>query len=44
MPLDFNKQEFMDACIDLVKRNEVQNGYIRPIIYYGYGKMGLNPK
>ena len=43
MPLEFSKQDLKDACIDLVKRNEVKNGYIRPIIYYGYGKMGLNP-
>ena len=31
------------ACVDLINKNGIKQGYLRPIAYYGYGKMGLNP-
>jgi len=31
------------ACIDVVKENNFQGCYIRPIIWRGYGGIGLNP-
>lgn len=43
MNVPFSKQEIIDAVIETVSKNEVDSGYIRPIIYYGYGKMGLDP-
>jgi len=41
--IPFSKSEIERAIIETVKKNEISSGYIRPIVYYGYGKMGLNP-
>ena len=37
-------KELKDACVELVRRNDVQESYIRPIAYTEYGEMGLNPQ
>lgn len=44
MELSFTSQNLMDACVDLVVRNWINSGYIRPIIYFWYSKMWLYPK
>ncbi len=41
--IPFSKDEIIKATIELIKINKILSGYIRPIVYYGYGKMGLNP-
>lgn len=43
MDLGYSKQQLEKACIDTVKANGMDECYIRPIAYYGYGKMGVNP-
>ena len=43
MEIPFSKQELIDGTLDLIKNIEVNEWYIRPIAYYGYGKMWLNP-
>jgi branched-chain amino acid aminotransferase len=43
MPFAYSKQEIIDAIIDTTRANELEAGYIRPICFYGYGKMGVNP-
>lgn len=43
MELHYNKQEIMDAIIQTVHQNKIEAGYIRPLAYFGYGKMGVNP-
>lgn len=43
MDLPYNKQQITDAIILTVKENKLEEGYIRPLVYYGYGKMGINP-
>jgi len=43
MEVPYSKEEIIQATIDLVKKSWVDSWYIRPIIYYGYGKMWLNP-
>lgn len=42
--IPFSKEEIIKACQDLVIKNNIKNWYIRPIVYYGYGKMWLYPK
>jgi branched-chain amino acid aminotransferase len=38
----FSQEELEEAQIELLKRNDFkQNVYIRPLIFLGYGKMGL---
>ncbi len=39
----FTMDEMVDACKDTVRINGIQECYIRPLIYLGYGEMGLNP-
>ncbi len=43
MDLGYSRQELEKAAIETVKANRVEECYIRPIAYYGYGKMGVNP-
>ncbi len=39
----FSPQELIDATKQTVRVNGLDACYIRPIIYLGYGEMGLNP-
>lgn len=43
MKLPYTKNELIEACRRIVKVNKLKEGYIRPLCFYGYGKMGLNP-
>jgi branched-chain amino acid aminotransferase len=43
MDLGYTKQQLEQAIIETVKANDMEECYIRPIAYYGYGKMGVNP-
>ena len=44
MNVPYSLEELMQAHIDVVKDAGVEECYIRPIIYHGYGRMGVNPK
>jgi branched-chain amino acid aminotransferase len=43
MPVPYSSEELQAATRELVARNELRSCYIRPIVYRGYGSMGLNP-
>lgn len=43
MELPFSKKEMMRAVADSVKKNGYSECYIRPVVFRGYGAMGLNP-
>jgi len=43
MKIPFSKEEMFNAVKETVKINKVDAGYIRPICFFGYGKIGLNP-
>lgn len=43
MRIPFSEADLVRACIDVVAKNSLKKGYLRPIAYYGYGKMGVNP-
>ncbi len=43
MKVPFSRTELEKACVALVKKNKVKSCYIRPILFYGYGEMKLNP-
>jgi branched-chain amino acid aminotransferase len=43
MPLPYSDEELRAATRELVARNGLSSCYIRPIVYRGYGTMGLNP-
>jgi branched-chain amino acid aminotransferase len=40
---DYTADELAQACIDTVKKNELTNCYIRPMVVRGYGTPGINP-
>lgn len=40
----FSQKEISRAIIDTVKVNKLKECYIRPLVYIGYGAMGLYPK
>ncbi len=44
MNIEFSRVELERAVIDTIIANDVgEELYVRPIAYYGYGKMGVNP-
>jgi len=44
MDLPFSKQQVNQAHIDVVKANQLQSCYFRPMAFYGAGKLGVAPK
>lgn len=44
MDMPYSKEEIKDAIIKTVKANKMKECYIRPLVYIGYGAMGLYPK
>tara|TARA_Y100000294_G_scaffold146542_1_gene142136 strand:+ start:1703 stop:2617 length:915 start_codon:yes stop_codon:yes gene_type:complete len=43
MKIPFSNEEIFDAIKETVKVNKLKSCYIRPLVYLGYGPMGLNP-
>ncbi|HZL07561.1 MAG TPA: branched-chain amino acid transaminase, partial [Coriobacteriia bacterium] len=43
MPVPYELEELRTATLDLIGRNGLESCYIRPLVYRGYGQMGLNP-
>jgi len=43
MKVQFSKEEISNACINIIKKNSLASGYIRPVIYIGEGAMGVYP-
>lgn len=42
MNLGFTKSQVEQAILDLIKKNKITSGYIRPIAFYSEPKMGIN--
>lgn len=43
MKLPYSVEELVKGVKQTIKANEIEECYIRPIAFYGYGVMGLNP-
>ncbi len=43
MPVPYAPEELRQATHELLTRNGLTSGYIRPLVYRGYGQMGLFP-
>jgi branched-chain amino acid aminotransferase len=43
MNIDYSKKELEDAIINTIKKNGLDECYIRPLVYFGHGKMGVYP-
>lgn len=44
MKIPFTHEAISEAQIEVVRRNELESCYIRPIVFYGSEKMGVSPK
>ena len=42
LEMPFSRDDIGQAIIDTVKVNEVRECYIRPLVYLGYGELGIN--
>ena len=43
MQLPYSIEELRAACHELIARNGLAECYVRPIAFYGYGELGVNP-
>lgn len=43
MEIPYTAEELCDATVELIKKNNLKSCYIRPLAYYGFGQMGVDP-
>jgi len=43
MQIPFSRAELTQACFEAIRANELDECYIRPIVYRGFGTVGINP-
>jgi len=43
LEIPFEPEELTDATVELIRRQDLNSCYIRPIAFYGYEELGLNP-
>jgi len=41
--IPYDREELGEATVELIRREGLESCYIRPIAFYGYGPLGLNP-
>ncbi|HXW83029.1 MAG TPA: branched-chain amino acid transaminase [Candidatus Binataceae bacterium] len=41
MPIPYGSEELLKGCADVVRTNQLEECYLRPIAFYGEGEMGL---
>jgi len=44
MKVPYKREEIEEAIMETLRRNKLKECYIRPLIWYGYGNLGLLPK
>jgi branched-chain amino acid aminotransferase len=43
MPMPYSTEQLREVTHELINRNGLRSCYIRPLVYRGYGQLGLNP-
>ena len=43
MELGFDREELTEATVELIRKNDLESSYIRPIAFYGYHSLGVSP-
>jgi branched-chain amino acid aminotransferase len=43
MELEFTRDQLAQAMVELVRVNDVKHCYLRPVIFRGFGEVGVNP-
>ncbi len=41
--IPFSQDEIMEACRQVIKVNQLQSGYLRPLVFRGYNTLGVDP-
>jgi len=44
MEIDHDREELTEATMELIRQQDLQSCYIRPIAFYGYNSLGVSPK
>ncbi|GAJ22898.1 unnamed protein product, partial [marine sediment metagenome] len=44
MEVPYSKEEIIEAIKSVIKENKFESAYIRPLLFYSYGNLGLVPK
>jgi branched-chain amino acid aminotransferase len=43
IPMAYSPDDLEEACLELLRVNDLEAAYIRPLVFYGLGSPGLNP-
>ncbi len=43
IPMKESAEEMDEACLELLRVNDLDSAYIRPLVFYGLGSFGINP-
>lgn len=43
MDIEFSREELTEATLEIVRRNDLDSAYVRPLAYYGYDSLGVSP-
>ena len=43
MPIPYTREEIIEAILETIRINGLKSCYIRPIVFRGYGELGVNP-
>jgi len=43
LPLDYTREQIQQAMVELVRVNHARHCYLRPLVFRGYGEVGVNP-
>ena len=43
MPIPYSKDELSEAILNTIRVNKLKTCYVRPIVFRGYGELGVNP-
>ncbi|MBF0155937.1 MAG: branched-chain-amino-acid transaminase [Magnetococcales bacterium] len=44
MTIPHTVREMTEVSVEVIRRNQLDSGYIRPLVYFGAESMGLNPR
>jgi branched-chain amino acid aminotransferase len=44
MEIPFSRAELTEATLELIRRQDLESCYIRPIAFYGYDSLGVSPR
>jgi branched-chain amino acid aminotransferase len=44
MPMPYDRETIVAAQLEVVRRNELESCYIRPLVFYGSEKIGVSPR